>query len=157
MIWNKYFDIWLRWTPHLTKRQQRRLESLLDKLPDVEVEVIGRDGLEAQARWPEGDQLTGVLDAVAKVRGTTRDVTGAIVPRGYGWSPLVDVQWPWAWWATRASERVCEGAPLFRGVGHELGCDCPTLSRRHDVNTIGCVVAQHHAETPPKVVIEEAS
>lgn len=149
MSW-KYFDIWLRWRPHLTRRQLRCLDA---GLPICGLEV-GVDGITGQSdKWPSAEDLRGIPGAVRAVRGTIGGVHGAIVPRGYGWRPVLETNFGSTGWETWAGdERICDAFPLARGLGHAPGCECHVMGRD---NTDACVVAEAWAQTPPLVVLPE--
>lgn len=149
MRW-KYFDVWLRWRPHLTCRQLRRLEA---RLPICGLEV-GVDGITGQSdKWPRAEDISGILGAVRSVRCTTDDVHGAIVPSGYGWRPVLETNFDGRGWrAWTGGRMICDALPLARGIGHEPGCGC---HRTGSVNTDACIVAKAWAQTPPLVVLPE--
>lgn len=147
----KDYDVWLRWRPHLTRRQLRRLRSEL-RTCDAELSVAV-DGINGSSKWPRPVDLKRILATVRAVRGTIDDVHGAIVPRGYGWQPVLEANFGGRGWrAWLASRSICDDLPLVRGIGHTQGCECHKMGR---YNTDACIVAEDWAQTPPLVVLPE--
>lgn len=122
----KYWDVHLRWAPHVTKRQARYLRDTLSRFGDF---VVGRDGIDGQTdKRPSGANLLTITAAVRVARGTLDGVVGAIVPRGYRWRS---------------------------GRGHAEDCDCAEIAGANDVNTCACAVAEAFAQCPPLIATDK--
>jgi hypothetical protein len=78
---HKYSLIRLRWTPHITRRQHRRLRRVLEDA-GVDVSLVGRDSAEGHSeKWPEhpADLIEDICRAIER-----DEIEGSIQPKGWG-------------------------------------------------------------------------